>query len=750
MTRRRHAQRWPTRRGPILRRLALAATVVAGLLGGWVPARPTPSSVAAQEAGTVPLIWQHAIGYTDPVGTFDGPVAVAVAPDGTIVVADRDNRRVQRLAPDGAFLSAFGSAGDGDARFADVRDVAVLRDGSVVVSDELAAEVERFTADGRFLSRWRGGEDAPFILPRGLAADPDGSLWLVDGARDRVVHLGARGELLGALGVPGTGLGQLNGPVDVAVAGGTILVLEATRFQRFRRDGRWLDVWPDSPSPLDPLVRAWSIAASASGDVYVTDRNARAIRRFRADGYPLARFNERGQAGGQSWRPSGVAVTADGDVLVADAGLHTLLRYPADGKRVLAALGGRGFGAGHLNRPLDVAAAPDGTWVVADADHFRLQRLAGDGRPLASIGAFGEGLGAFFTPDGLDVASDGTLVVGDSALRRVQRLSAAGEPLVLLPGWGPSAFFVLADIADAGDGTILVADKKEAAIRRIDADGIEVARFGVRGREPGTLGHPAGLARAGAAGEPGDWLVTDWWRHRVLRFGADGAFRAEWGAEGDGLGELRNPEGIAVAGETVLVADAGNQRIQAFAPDGAPLGAVGGPGAGPGRYGPSGPAGLASADDRLVVADRDNHRLQVYAALPPPAWRCETWDNPWLAGAPAVVDMVDGRPETLGWPGVVEGGASGAARCLGQWPSADGWHVAVLEAPGGARLWVGDRLIIDAWTGLPVPARVLLRPEAAGYVVVELRTASEPALVERVPSARAATIALPWAGAGGR
>jgi len=726
------------------------AAALAALCHLVVYSTPTPPA-SAQDGGALPLVWHHAIGYADPVGRFDGAAAIAVAPDGTWLVADRDNRRVQRLAPDGTFLQAFGSAGDGDARFADVRDVAVLSDGSVIVTDEQAAEVERFAADGRWLARWAGGPEAPFDLPRGVAADPDGSFWLVDGARDRVVHLGARGEPLGGFGVPGTGVGELNGPVDVAVAPtGSILVLEATRIQRFGRGGRGLAAWPDPGSLFDPLVRAWSIAVGIGGDVYITDRTARAIRRFRSDGRPLERFNERGQVGGPSWRPSGVAVTAGGDVLVADDGLHEVLRFPPDGKRILAAHGSRGYGIGHLNRPLDVAAAPDGTWVVADADHFRLQRLAADGLPLATIGGLGEAQGAFFTPDGLDVAADGTLVVGDSALRRVQRLSPTGQFLSSFAGWGPSAFFVLAGVADGGDGSILVADKKEAAVRRLGADGIEGARFGVRGRTTGTLGHPAGLARVPDGERAGDWLVTDWWRHRVLRYAHDGAFQAEWGAEGEGPGELRNPEGVAAFGDAVVVADAGNHRIQAFALDGTPLGAAGQPGAGPERYGASGPAGLTWANGRLVVADRDNHRLHVYAATPPPAWRCETWDNPWLAGPPAVVDVIDGRRDVLGWPGVVEGGLGGAARCLGQWPASDKWRLAVVDAPGGARLWIGDRLVVEAWSGLPSPARVLLRPEAAGYAVVELRAASEPALLQVLPVERVHAIALPWAGAGRR
>jgi DNA-binding beta-propeller fold protein YncE len=57
-----------------------------------------------------------------------------------------------------------------------------------------------------------------------------------------------------------------------------------------------------------------------------------------------------------------------------------------------------------------------------------------------------------------------------------------------------------------------------------------------------------------------------------VRFNSEGAFVQEWGGRGSAPGQLLQPTGIAIGADgNILVADAGNQRIQKFTPDGALL-----------------------------------------------------------------------------------------------------------------------------------------------------------------------------------
>lgn len=92
-----------------------------------------------------------------------------------------------------------------------------------------------------------------------------------------------------------------------------------------------------------------------------------------------------------------------------------------------------------------------------------------------------------------------------------------------------------------------------------------------------------------------------------LTYAADGASeRQGWGGVGAGNTEFRNPEGLAVSGEDVYVADTWNHRVSRFTRAGEWKGAV---------TGFMGPRGVAVGKDGSVwVSDTGNHRVVKYDA----------------------------------------------------------------------------------------------------------------------------------------
>jgi len=73
----------------------------------------------------------------------------------------------------------------------------------------------------------------------------------------------------------------------------------------------------------------------------------------------------------------------------------------------------------------------------------------------------------------------------------------------------------------------------------------------------------------------------------------------------------------------VVETDAGNQRVQAFRPDGTFVLAFGSGGSGPGQF--ANPSAIdVDAAGRLLVLDKDNARVQVFADLSTPVRR-EGW-----------------------------------------------------------------------------------------------------------------------------
>lgn len=77
-------------------------------------------------------------------GWFSTVTGIAIGPDGTLFTADFYNDRIQKFAPDGTFLTAFGETGRGPGQFGHAIAVAVADDGTVFVADFLNNRVQKW------------------------------------------------------------------------------------------------------------------------------------------------------------------------------------------------------------------------------------------------------------------------------------------------------------------------------------------------------------------------------------------------------------------------------------------------------------------------------------------------------------------------------------------------------------------------------------------------------------------------------
>jgi hypothetical protein len=140
-------------------------------------------------------------GYQDGAAAeaqFDFPQALAVLPDGRVLVADAGNRRVRMLSADLQQVSTVTGDGIGgnqdgaatQARLDFPQALVVLSDGRVLISDSgnrqirmLSAdlqEVSTVAGDGGFGHRDGAAAQAQFHYPDDLLVLPNGSVLLVD------------------------------------------------------------------------------------------------------------------------------------------------------------------------------------------------------------------------------------------------------------------------------------------------------------------------------------------------------------------------------------------------------------------------------------------------------------------------------------------------------------------------------------------------------------------------------------------
>jgi sugar lactone lactonase YvrE len=278
-------------------------------------------------------------------GQFQGPRALALAPDGSLYVADSLNNRIQHIAPDGQVLQAWGTFADaatGNApggTFNEPWGVAVAPDGSVYVADTWNYRIQKFTSDGQFVKMWgfgpAMGQDG-FYGPRGLAVDSLGRLFVADTGNKRIVIFDADGNYLAEFGTPGMSLGQLDEPVAVALdASGNVYVTDTwnQRIQVFAPDADKLvytatDEWPVEGWYGNSLENKPFITVDGTGTVSVTDPEVCRVISFSSNGQPVRVWD--GCAAGAFSRPSGIASDGAGGLWVTDATNGTLIHFKTE------------------------------------------------------------------------------------------------------------------------------------------------------------------------------------------------------------------------------------------------------------------------------------------------------------------------------------------------------------------------------------------------------------------------------------
>jgi sugar lactone lactonase YvrE len=290
------------------------------------------------------------LGYTGTsAGQFSKPRGVDLAPDGSLYVADTLNHRIQHLARSGEVLHVWGELGSVDqgeapgGTFNEPWDLAVAPDGTLWVADTWNHRVQHFSATGDFLGMigtfGQAESSTAFWGPRSVAVDRQGRLFVSDTGNKRVVVFDKDGNSLGQFGVPGYLEGQLDEPVGIATDRQGRVYVADTWNQR-------IQVFEEAEQNIFEPVREWRVegwygqsldnkpylAVSAKGDVCTSD----------PEGYRVLCFDEAGQFT-QGWGdfggtdstfdlPTGLAFDDDGGLWVVDAGNGRVMRFSlADG-----------------------------------------------------------------------------------------------------------------------------------------------------------------------------------------------------------------------------------------------------------------------------------------------------------------------------------------------------------------------------------------------------------------------------------
>ena len=495
---------------------------------------------------------------------------------------------------------------------------------TLYIVDLAASKVYRVAPDGRgtvfagtgtiaFYGDGGPAVRATLALPRGIALDGAGNVYIADTGNHRIRQIARDGTISTIAGAGGPGFLGDGGPATLALL--------------------------NTPS---------AVAVDTRGNIYIADTGNQRIRRIDARGIITTIAGvDKGGFGGDNGpataaalnRPQGVAVDHAGSVFVADTDNQRVRKISAAG--VITTIAGLDPAAGDrgpallatLSQPSGLAMDANGSLFIADSGNQRIRKVTRDGTitTIAGMGVAGysgdqgSATGAQLNnPGGLAIDRSGNLLFADTATTESGRITPGGT-IDTIAGTGeignrgdagPAISAMLnspSAVAVDAAGRVFIADSGNNRIRVIDGRGQPST---VRRRSRRFAGIPRwrrlaakfDFPRALAFDSTGYLYVADYFNHRIRRVTPAGS-RVESFVGGHGVGAparssdviLRFPAGVAVdSGRNVYVADALSDRIYTISATGT-LAPIAGSGF-EGDSGDGGPALLGMLDTPRDIA----------------------------------------------------------------------------------------------------------------------------------------------------
>jgi sugar lactone lactonase YvrE len=248
--------------------------------------------------------------YGDGKWEFNEPRGVAVDEDDNLYVADTWNARVVKISAKGTWLDTWGT-------------------GTETLGGGRMATQTGGTQEGN------AKNPLGFFGPRGIYVDDEGNVYIADTGNKRIVVTDNEGEFLYQWGYAGSGHGQFNEPTNIGIdKRGNVYVADTWngRVQVFPKgsDGQVL------PTPeITWQISGWnpdtyddpSLGVNPDGDVYASVPKQHAILATNMRGDVLLRWGGTGNDLASLNSPSGVTVGPEGDVYVVDRSANRILRF---------------------------------------------------------------------------------------------------------------------------------------------------------------------------------------------------------------------------------------------------------------------------------------------------------------------------------------------------------------------------------------------------------------------------------------
>jgi peptidylamidoglycolate lyase len=182
---------------------------------------------------------------------FNQPTDIAIERDGTFYVSDGYvNSRVARFNASGRFLGEWGRKGNGEGQFSNPHGLAFAPGGGLLVADRENSRIQLFDRQGAFGQQWLGAKATGRVFS--VAVDRTGSIYVgvrkadYDPPSNGVMKLDRDWKPIASVGFGAEGDPVFNAVHDLAIgADGAIYVAET-------RTKRVVKLRPAAPGPPSP------------------------------------------------------------------------------------------------------------------------------------------------------------------------------------------------------------------------------------------------------------------------------------------------------------------------------------------------------------------------------------------------------------------------------------------------------------------------------------------------------------------
>ncbi len=400
---------------------------------------------------------------TDPShgGTLASPSGIAVTGDGQVFLSNTGRHQIVRLGADGQLRGVAGTAEQGladgphwKAQFSEPEWLAIAPDGTLYVADQGGAVIRKVGTGGHHIPlvvapriaqvagvsmsvlagrEWvRGLVDGPagrarFQYPLGLALGPSGNVLVADTDNHAIRRVDANGTVTTVAG--GNGQGIRDGPVHVAqfssphhitvAPDGTVYVIDIDEGS-IRKVAPGGSVETLSGAIVATFPRPWAIAADQEGNLYISDAESRSIGVLSPEGEIsiIASAVHMGP----------IAVDAEGSVYYHAEGAFfqsvAIKRTSPQGvTTTLFEDTNVHYGSLLSSAPVaGLAVSPEGTLYAADEVLGRIVRISRGGEVSIVVGHDSPARPGF-RPVGIAVGPGGSLVVADPSANVIWQIT---------------------------------------------------------------------------------------------------------------------------------------------------------------------------------------------------------------------------------------------------------------------------------------------------------------------------------------